>query len=114
MKKEPDDLLCKRHLATRDEQERLRKLQNAVNKYSGLWFRTANSGSVFELDQSGWVRMFSMVDKGQIRESSKPIEIAFVDAIEAGTLIQCAFETKPVWVGERRWEKLVAMAGSIS
>lgn len=74
------------------------KLQAAAAKLQGRWFRSQASGSVFEVDK-GWIRMW-LLDGGRVREGSKLLEMAFVDAVEKKILVGCEVGAEPLRVDE--------------
>lgn len=75
------------------------RLAKATERLHGQWFISRKSGAILEVD-GGWIRMLAFDESGQIRQSSKPIETAFIDAIEAGALVRCDNGSTPVLVSQ--------------
>ncbi len=76
-----------------DEGQRLAKAQE---KLFGLWFVSRQSGAIFEVERGGWVRVMSFDTSGRVREGCEPLDIAFVDAVEAGLLASCQAGSTPI------------------
>lgn len=77
--------------------ENKRRMDKASEKLHGQWFMSRKSGAIFEVDGC-WVRMISFDESGRIRNGTKPMAIAFIDAIEAGALVRCEAGSTPVMV----------------
>jgi len=73
------------------------RLTAALTKLHGQWFMSKRSGSIFEVDR-GSIRKLWFDDSGRVREGYKPVNSAFLDAIEAGSFARCDKGSTPVWM----------------
>lgn len=77
------------------KQKEVQRLWTAAGELNGKWFISKVSGAVFTVERD-WIRMFSFDDSGRVQEGSKPLNTAFLDAVEDGELRPCDAGSTPV------------------